>query len=102
MHCETEPEFMFKSSFNRYLLILFMTLFAGISYASFNKSLWPRWEVNNPLSSKVLSHQKWQDFLNQYVMTNEEDINLVDYARISPKDLSLLKRIYQRDVPNRY
>ena len=45
--------------------ILLMFLFSGFAHASFHKSLWPKWEVNNPLSKEVISHQEWQDFLNR-------------------------------------
>jgi hypothetical protein len=49
------------------------------------------WEVNNPLSKEVISHKLWQQFLERHVITNEEDINLVDYANIDQKDYDLLK-----------
>jgi len=63
----------------------------GFAHASFYKSLWPQWEVNNPLSKEAISHQLWQDFLNRRVITNEENINLVDYAHITRTDVDLLK-----------
>ncbi len=60
-------------------------------YASYYKSLWPKWEANNPLSKKTISHHAWQTFLTHHVITNEEGINLVDYAHISEAELALLK-----------
>lgn len=75
---------------NKYILIL-MLLISGLANASFYKSLWPKWEVNNPLSKEVISHQLWQNFLNRRIVTNEENINLVDYAHMTQIDLNLLK-----------
>ncbi|KTD08082.1 DUF547 domain-containing protein [Legionella jamestowniensis] len=60
-------------------------------FASFNKSLWPIWETNNPLSKATISHDEWQQFLNKRVVTNEEGINLVDYANLTDADYDLLK-----------
>ncbi|MBA3536422.1 MAG: DUF547 domain-containing protein [Tatlockia sp.] len=70
-------------------LILIATI---ANAASFPKSLWPKWEVNNPLSQNTIPHDDWQEFLNRRVMTNEESINLVDYAHINSEDQALLKR----------
>ncbi|KTD04534.1 DUF547 domain-containing protein [Fluoribacter gormanii] len=82
---------MFKTMYrNKYILIL-MLLISGLANASFYKSLWPKWEVNNPLSKEVISHQLWQNFLNRRIVTNEENINLVDYAHMTQIDLNLLK-----------
>ncbi|ASQ47121.1 DUF547 domain-containing protein [Legionella clemsonensis] len=65
-------------------------------FASFNKSLWPIWETNNPLSEKTISHAEWQQFLNKRVVTNEEGINLVDYPNLTDTDYDLLKRYLTR------
>ncbi|WP_454781289.1 DUF547 domain-containing protein [Legionella sp. WA2022007384] len=82
---------MFKTVYrNKYIFIL-MLLISGLANASFYKSLWPKWEVNSPLSKEVISHQLWQNFLNRRIVTNEENINLVDYAHMTQIDLNLLK-----------
>jgi hypothetical protein len=83
--------------YNRYLkkfqlFCLFFLFIAPTAHASFYKSLWPIWEVNNPLSKEVISHKLWQEFLDRHVITNEEDINLVDYANIGQKDFGQLKQ----------
>lgn len=82
---------MFKLRFRRHCIILFLLLIPGLAPASFYKNLWPQWEVNNPLSKEIISHQLWQDFLNRRVVTNDENINLVDYAHMTQRDLNLLK-----------
>ncbi|MGL5741802.1 MAG: DUF547 domain-containing protein [Legionella sp.] len=68
-----------------------MLLFSGVVNASFYKSLWPKWQVNSPLSKEVINHHDWQNFLNRRVITHDENINLVDYAHITQTDLHLLK-----------
>lgn len=73
-----------------------LLLMTNIAHATFHKSLWPKWEMTNPLSKEVISHQEWQDFLSRYVQTNEEGINLVNYAAISDDDLVLLKNYVKR------
>lgn len=72
---------------------LSILLFIGtaLAHASFHKSLWPTWEVNNPLSKETISHQLWQEFLNKHVSTNDEKINLVDYGNLNQHDLDSLK-----------
>lgn len=74
-----------------YSTILLMFIVTGLAHASFHKSLWPQWEVNNPLSTETISHQIWQNFLSKHVITNEEHINLIDYTKLSQQDLNLLK-----------
>ena len=78
---------MFKS-IRHCLLLLLIT---GVAHAAYYKNLWPQWEVNNPLSKEVISHQLWQEFLNRRVVTNDENINLVDYGHMTQVDLNLLK-----------
>jgi hypothetical protein len=80
----------------QFIFIFILFLVTELVHASFHKSLWPQWEINNPLSQKVISHQEWQDFLNHHVITNEEEINLVDYAHLNKNDIDLLKNYVQR------
>lgn len=82
---------MFKKIRKPLFFISLCFFIANVAYASLHKSLWPKWEVTNPLSKEIIAHQIWQDFLNRYVTTNEEGINLVNYAIITDKDFNLLK-----------
>ena len=68
-----------------------MLFITGLAHASFYKSLWPKWGVNNPLSKETISHQPLQEFLNRRVITNEENINMIDYEHMTQIDLNLLK-----------
>ncbi len=87
---------MFRTVYRQKFLFLLMLLLSGLAHASFYKNLWPQWQVNNPLSKEIISHQLWQEFLNQNLITNDEHINLVDYAHITKENLSLLKEYLQR------
>ena len=79
--------------FSSLIIFLFFSMVGNSAvYGSYYKSLWPTWEVNNPISNQVISHQLWQEFLDRNVLTNEEKINLVDYANIDKRDYELLKR----------
>lgn len=79
------------------ITVLFLLLFiTGNIFASFNKSLWPIWEVNNPLSKAVIQHSEWQEFLQKHLITNEEGINLIDYPNVRETDRQLLKKYIER------
>lgn len=54
------------------------------------------WEVYNPLSTEVISHEEWQQFLKAHVFPNEEDIHLIDYAQLKEDDLQQLKNYITR------
>ncbi|HAU1512532.1 TPA: DUF547 domain-containing protein [Legionella pneumophila] len=86
------------------LLLLSLCFITSTASASFHRSLWPKWLVNAPLSKQSISHQAWQRFLDHHVITNEEDINLVDYTNINEKELASLKEyiknLSQIDIDN--
>src|SRR3989338_2383700 len=72
--------------------ILLINLISLPAHASFQKSLWPIWEINNPISKKSISHALWQSFLDKNLITNHEGINLVNYPNLKPQDLHLLRQ----------
>lgn len=73
-------------------LSLFMLLLISTSsQATLHKNLWQKWLVFNPLSTKVINHQVWQDFLSQHIKTNNEGINLVDYPNLHTQDIKTLQ-----------
>lgn len=77
---------------------LILTLFFAIHNvnASYHKTLWPLWEVNNPLSTEKIDHDEWQQFLSKRVLRNDENINLIDYAHLDDDDFSLLKKYIEK------
>ncbi len=91
--CKTNTRYHF---IKKYALILLLLCITGWANASFHKSLWPKWEVHNPLSQEVISHELWQQFLDRFVITDGEKINLVNYAKLTPSDLELLKEYIQK------
>ena len=78
------------------LLLLSLLLVTNMAQASFHKNLWPKWEVHNPLSQAVISHDEWQEFLSTCVTTNPEGINLVDYPNLTEANLETLKHYVTR------
>lgn len=70
--------------------LLVLILFSGVAHSSYHKSLWPKWEVNNPLAKESISHHLWEEFLNAHIVKNNEGINLVNYATFTKEDLKLI------------
>jgi hypothetical protein len=88
---------MFNINRFRYAsLFISLVLITSTTHASFNKSLWPIWEINNPLSSVTIDHSDWQAFLDKRVQTNEENINLVDYNHLTDADYALLQQYNEK------
>ncbi len=76
--------------------VLCFCVITNTAYASFHKSIWPKWGVHNPLSQEAISHKEWQDFLTRCVITNNENINLIDYPHLKRADLDTLKQYVAR------
>lgn len=75
------------------LLFFLLVLKMNSSFATaLPKAYWPRWVMNNPQSKEHISHQQWQKFLDNNVITNEEQINLINYAHVTTKDRTLLQQ----------
>lgn len=81
-----------NSLWQQYLFLFLLLCFSNLAQASLQKNLWPKWQVNNPLSTKTISHATWDDFLKRHVLSNEEDIHLINYASLSHDDLTTIKR----------
>lgn len=80
----------------RFIPIIFFLLASQMSFASFHKNTWPKWEVHSSMSQETISHQEWQDFLSRSVKTNDEGINLVDYPHLTEADLDNLQHYITR------
>lgn len=81
---------------HRYCILISLLLMNNLAMASFDKNIWARWVVYTPQSRARISHEEWQTFLTQRVVTNEEGINLVDYPHLTKTDISLLNRYITR------
>jgi hypothetical protein len=76
--------------FLKTFLLVYLNVLASNAFASFHKTAWPIWEVNNPLSQEVINHDTWQQFLTKHVFLNAEGIHLIDYAELKQEDIQQL------------
>lgn len=75
-----------------FLIIMFGLLcFVEVTIATPQKNLWPRWEANNPASQQLIDHHLFQEFLSHYVITDKNDVNLVNYKKVTTQDRALLE-----------
>jgi len=59
--------------------------------------LWPRWQVNQPDSMKVVDHSIWARTLAKYlVTTHPSKINRVRYSAVAPEDRKDLARYIKK------
>ncbi len=93
----SRPKFKISAKLPRLLGFIFcFFLLTNTAFASFHKNIWPKWTAHNPLSQEVISHKEWDDFLGRCVITNKEDINLIDYPHLKKADLDALKQYIAR------
>jgi len=64
--------------------------FSTLTLAAPQKNLWPRWQINNPLSTKIINFNPWKLFLKNNVHTNTQGVNLVAYDGITSLDKNRL------------
>ncbi len=49
--------------------------------------LWPRWESHDPTSTIVVDHDLWQEFIDEYIVTDHPTgVVRVDYAAVTDGD----------------
>lgn len=73
-----------------FFLLLTSLCYIPVSHAFPEKDLWPRWEVNDPLSTATIDHSEWGKFIQQYLVHNSEGINLIKYPQVSQQGHALL------------
>lgn len=64
---------------------LLLTLFSFNTFAAPKSELWPYWQQSNQSSTATISHQKWQSFLDSYLVIDGDNA-LVKYGSVSTKD----------------
>lgn len=64
--------------------------------AAFQKTLWSKWTVHNPLSQDIISHEEWQSFLTRFLVTDKEGVNLVNYSQLTKADTASLQQYIHR------
>jgi Protein of unknown function, DUF547 len=53
---------------------------------------WPRWQANDPLSTRRLDHSVWDAFLRRYVIVGDDGVARVAYAAVTADDRRALDR----------
>ena len=72
------------------LLFILFLLHSSATIAAPAKDLWPYWQTSNPKSTKTIEHAQYETFLNKYIQTNPNDVNLVAYSEVTPTDRQIL------------
>lgn len=80
------------------LLIITASLFSLSLFAAPKAELWEFWNHSNPESSQTISHQKWQQILDQYLVEQGEH-TLFSYANVTVDDNQKLNA-YIDDLAN--
>lgn len=83
----------------KYLLRRLLGILGGISLIilSQNASAAPQsalidfWFTSDESSTSTIDHQAWQDFLDQYIVSEASGINLLKYSAVSKNDQKALK-----------
>ena len=73
------------------LCSLFILCLPFYAKAAPRANLWPVWQQHNAQSTQTIDHHLWQQFLNQYVITNAQGVNLVRYRAVSKQDKAQLE-----------
>ena len=61
-----------------------------ITMAAPSADLWLHWSTHDENNPASISHQSWDDFLNQYVTTDSSGLNRLPYTAIHAKDKAAL------------
>lgn len=72
------------------LLMIASEVFPKFSQTDYNP--FALWTVHQDFSEKKISHETWQHFLDNYVVSDEEDIHLVNYPKLKKDGLKILKQ----------
>ena len=60
-----------------------MIVAAYSATAAPKSELWPRWEAHDPNSNSVIDHGRWQRFIANYLVSDEDGVNRLHYGRVS-------------------
>lgn len=95
---------MSKRIFNNISLGAVLLLVNLSAFAAPKSELWPIWNSSNENNAATVDHQKWQQIIDNLMVTKGEQ-NLINYAAATKKDQQLLKQ-YISDLagidPRRY
>lgn len=74
----------------KYFLLFFSLLFSTFSFSAPKAELWSYWDSSNEESSQSISHSRWQNFLDNYVVEEGQNM-LVRYNKVTPSDKKQLQ-----------
>ncbi len=60
-----------------------MIVAAHSATAAPKSELWPRREAHDPNSNSVIDHGRWQRFIANYLVSDEDGVNRLHYGRVS-------------------
>lgn len=73
----------------KYILSILIILFSTSSFAAPKSDLWPYWNQSDETNAAKISHQAWQDILNQYLSVEGEN-TLFAYDKVTRADQNKL------------
>ncbi|PFG45334.1 uncharacterized protein DUF547 [Vibrio sp. ES.051] len=77
------------------LLLLLCALASFATFAAPKSDLWPYWKQSNQANPTQISHQEWQQLLDDYLIEQDED-TLFRYSKVTASDKAKLKQYIQR------
>ncbi|ERM59618.1 DUF547 domain-containing protein [Vibrio cyclitrophicus] len=77
------------------LLVIISLLFSTFAWSAPKSELWPYWNQSNEANSEKVSHQDWQQFLDNYLVKQGQHA-LVRYQTVSSSDKTKLKQYISR------
>lgn len=72
------------------IITLALLLFSQLTFAAPKAELWPMWNASNEQNTMVISHQPWQDILDNYLIKQGEN-TLFRYSSVTRDDKLKLK-----------
>jgi len=84
---------MKKYPFRRfaYFCMVIFTFSSQSVFAAPESERWDFWNKSNEDNKERIDHSQWQKILETYVHTDNNDLNLFDYAGVTEQDLTLLE-----------
>ncbi len=77
---------MYNKRWQLALIVLLAISCLTVAQAAPRKRLWPYWDQVDPLSTKSIDFSAWQKFLDKYIKTTSNGLNLVAYQSVSNRD----------------
>ena len=71
-------------------VLIWLFLSMQSSHSAPSKDLWSYWSAHDANSTQVIQYQPYQHFLDQYVMTNQQGVNLLRYDDVTSQEKQTL------------